>query len=186
MGRKLHCKAAHETFQARLGGVHMNALPGANMVRDAAQRDKGAAASRNHARHDGLGQQEGAVERDGHDLAPFSEIHLKEGRLAAQPGIADRDIHAAESLRRQRGHCRNRLRVRHVGQHGQSLAARRPDFRRYGLNRLPIAAAVHDHGRTIGRQRKRDRAADILAGPGDQRDLAGERLGLRIGHRALL
>jgi hypothetical protein len=52
------------------------------------------------------------------------------------------------------------------------LAAGGLDFLDHRIDRSTVAAAVDQHGRTVLRQRERDRAADVLPGAGDQRDLS--------------
>src|SRR5579872_6526477 len=161
----------------------MHPPPGAGMVRDAGQPDDAAAAALDHLRRDRLGQDEGAIERDRQNLVPLLQIHLQERGLTPEPGIVDRDIDAAEFRNRGPDHRRNLVGLRHIGQERHCLAAGRADLLRRLLDDRPIAAAVDDNSGAVGGQRQGDRLADVLAGPCNDRDLAGQRLS--FGHRSL-
>ena len=60
------------------------------------RHERAALALGHHLRDERLAEQEGAVERHRHDLAPFLERHVEERGLAAQSGVAHQDVDAAE------------------------------------------------------------------------------------------
>ena len=116
-------------------------------------------------------QRKRAIEDDAHHLAPFREAHLVDRLLAAQRGVVDQDIDAAELLERGFGERGRGFFIGDVAEHAGRLAARRFDFTHDTIGFRLVRAHVHHDGRTGLRKRQRDRAADIAPGAGDDRRL---------------
>src|SRR6266700_8279408 len=108
---------------------------------------------------------ERAVEDYAENLAPIAEAHLLEPLLAAQRGVVDENIDAAEALDRGRHHRLDRLGVGDVGQARERPAAFAFDLMHYRLDFVAVRARVDDD-RGAGRgQLEGNGAADVASGP---------------------
>jgi hypothetical protein len=73
-------------------------------------------------------------------------------------------------------------RIRDVGEHRKRVRTERAHLRGDRIDGGLIAMAVHHDVRAKPREGERDRAADVLAGTGDERGAASEGLRRSIGH----
>src|SRR3546814_4016041 len=75
---------------------HVGPVLGADVGGDAADVHDRAATAGHHHRQHGAAHEEGAVEDDGHDLAPLAVTHLGERHLAADCGVVHQDVKSEE------------------------------------------------------------------------------------------
>ena len=108
-------------------------------------------------------------------LAPVGIVISSNGLLAAQRGVVDQDVEAAELLRPRRRPSLAAVAVGDVADDGDGACRRRLRSRRTTAVGLGLVGArVDDHRRAALRERQRDGAADIAAGAGDDGDAAVE------------
>ena len=115
-------------------------------------------------------------------LAPFGIAHLVDRLFAAQRGVVDQDIDAAEALERGFSERSRGFFIGDVAEHAGRLAAGRLDLAHDAVGFRPVRAHVHHHRRTGLRERQRDGAANIAPGAGDDGDFAGKFL--VVSHRS--
>ena len=120
-----------------------------------------------------LGAQERPGEIHGELAIPALERHLEHAQAAEDPGVVDEHVDAAEALAGARDHRRHLRFVGDVTGDAERLAAAALD--RFGalLGVLGDLIDAHDRGPLVG-QPLGDAAADVGAGPGDDRDLPRE------------
>src|SRR5207247_8672394 len=95
----------------------------------------------------GLDAMERAVEDYAENLAPVAEAHLLEPLLAAQRGVVDENIDAAEALDRGRHHRLDSLGVGDVGQARERPAAFAFDLTHHRLDFFALRPRLaHDGG----------------------------------------
>ncbi len=99
-------------------------------------------------------------------------MSLIERLFAADGGIVDQDIDAAEAFERGVGNGLHRLGVGHVTGDGDGLPAGALDLAHDIVGFLPVGARIDHDGCAVGRERQRNGAADIAARSGDDGDAA--------------
>ena len=136
--------------------------------------DDGAAAARDHVGQDRLGERVDAGHVDREHALPLLAAHPADvADAAAGARVVDEDVHAPVVLDGPAGEGDGLVRMPDVDRPGRGPAARPDDLGDQRVERRRPPPGRH-HGRALGRQQERGRAADAAARAGDDGDLAVE------------